>query len=327
MATQDQAPPPMVMAGQKRKIYDRRDAFQDDRSSSPATGAPSMFRTQDGDVVDRGIITMEKAAELFARYNDRMLHHLPAVVFPPTMTAAELRRTKPTLFLAIMASAAGEIHNVQRVLQKELMQILATKVIMTGEKHLELVQAVLVAAIWYWPPDHFEELKFYQLIHIAAVMALDIGLGKRTNTNQRVLPVFMWRDQPFARSQPPDSCSLESRRTWLAAYFLATNCALSLHRPVLIRWTSFMNECIEVLETDPDAAPTDKLFCHLIRAHRLMEDVNSQFMADDEGRSVSIGDSRTQFTLRGLERDLEKCKSAVPSDIMDREYYLSCPLA
>lgn len=302
------------MAGQKRKATDRDSVSEDPKASmTPSASWSGFSRPTEGDIVDRGLITMEQAAGLFNKYKEHMVRHLPAVVFPHSATVMELRKTKPTLFLAIMAAATGENHSLQRVLQKELMQLFAEKVIVTGEKNLELVQAIHVAVIWYWPPEHFEELKFYQLIHIAAVMAIDIGLGRK-NTSKRGPP-------PFRRNPPPDSSSIECRRTWLTCFFLALNTSMSLHRPNLIRWTPFMTESLEILESSPDAAPTDKYFSHLVWTHRLAEEVGEQFSLDDPSTLVNITDARTQYALRALERDLDKYIASVSKNMMQREFF------
>ncbi|RFU72014.1 c6 transcription factor war1 [Trichoderma arundinaceum] len=304
--------PPIVMAGQKRKATDRDSVGDDHKAMTPSASWSGFSRPTEGDIVDRGLITMETAAGLFNKYKDHMVRHLPAVVFPPSATVMELRKTKPTLFLAVMAAATGENHSLQRVLQKELMQLFAEKVIVTGEKNLELVQAMHVAVIWYWPPEHFEELKFYQLIHIAAVMAIDIGLGRKGGPRRG--------PPPFRRNPPPDSSSIECRRTWLTCFFLALNTSMSLHRPNLIRWTPFMTECLEILETSADAAPTDKYFCHLVWAHRLAEEVGGQFSLDDPSTMVNITDARTQYALRALERDLDKYIASIPKNLMQRGF-------
>lgn len=337
------------MAGRKRKAMEGSEHPQDgsgsqqggyaannrhatkipDDDGRPSAAAASVgwpaytSRAADGDAVDRGLVPMELAARLFSRYKTQMVRHLPGVVFPPSTTIAELRRTKPILFLAIMAAASGEDHALQRVLQKELMQIFAQKIIVTGEKTMELVQALIVAVIWYWPPEYFEELKFYQLIHIAGVMAIDIGLGRKGNARNRrnagmattgTPASFAWRGDPSRKVPPPDPTSLEARRTWLTCYYLAANTAMSLHRPNLIRWTSFMAESMEVLETNPDAAPTDKYFCHLVWTHQLGEQIGTQLSMDDLDTVVDIADARTQYALRALERDLERYRAGVPRE-------------
>ncbi|KAG6088222.1 hypothetical protein E4U15_006534 [Claviceps sp. LM218 group G6] len=342
--------PPDAATGQKRKATsDYIDGCMDDsKAGSPATGgrasqwpSPSPGRAgQRCDIIDRGIISTETAAALFQRYKQHMLPHLPAVVFPPNLSVMELRRSKPYLFLAVMAAASSETLAVQQMLQKELLELFAEKIIIVGEKNLELVQALQVAVIWYWPPDHFEELKFYQLVHMAAVMALDIGLGKKKaspssaaawscSSSPSPLPnncgggsaMSMggtWREQLPRRQPPPDPTSLECRRAWLTCHFLAANTAMSLHRPHLIRWTPFMTESLKLLRScsAPGAVGTDPYFCHLVWTHRMAEDIGVQLSMDDADAGVSIVDEATQRTLRGLEGELERYIGTVPADMM-----------
>jgi RalA-binding protein 1 len=264
---------------------------------------------------------MDLAADFFTRYTERMAPHLPAVIFPPSQTVAELRRSKPILFLAIMAAASSEVHSLQSTLQRELMVIFAEKVFLSGEKSLELVQALLVAVIWYWPPEHFEELKFYQLVHVAAVMAIDLGLGRRGAPRRPLGAPYSWQAHSFRRQAPVDPTSIESRRAWLGCYFLTCNTSMSLHRPNLVRWTPFMSECIDILNSSPDAAPTDKYFCHLVLQHQLGEDICGQLSLDDPANVVDINDPRTQYALKAHERDLEKAKDSVPEDLLKRKSF------
>ncbi|KYK55553.1 Fungal specific transcription factor [Drechmeria coniospora] len=336
---------PQSVAGQKRKVSEQEqldgpgDIDDAVHSHGHGHGKPSSPRlasqprppptlasashSDDGDIVDRGLLTLEKAAELFSRYKDSMTRHLPAVVFSPSMTVMDLRMTKPYLFLAVMAAASSEMHDLQRVLTKELMQLLAYKIVVAGEKNLELVQTLHVAVIWYWPPEHFEELKFYQLVHMAAVMALDIGLGRKAPP-RRGIHALSWREHQFKRLPQADPTSLECRRTWLTCHFLATNTSISLQRPNLVRWSSFMTESLELLASSPDAAPTDKYLCHLVWTHRMAEEIGGQFsMDEDPSAPVNLSDARTRFTLRALERDLEKYRDAVPRELMQPSLKLS----
>ncbi|KAJ3499973.1 hypothetical protein NM208_g17250 [Fusarium decemcellulare] len=316
-------------AGQKRKFEGQHGSDEQQRAEeTPAEALASyLARAKQGDIVERGVLSMEKATELFARYNDHMIFHLPAIVFPPGFTAAELRKTKPTLFLAIMAAATAESPSLQKTLQKELMLVFAEKVMLAGEKTLELVQAINVAVIWYWPPEHFEELKFYQLVHMAAVMAIDIGLGQKVKQRRGKVIPDSWRQGPSLgpsrRWTPPDPTSIESRRTWLTCYFLAANTSMALHRPNLIRWNPFMAESVRILQSSPDAAPTDAYFCHLVWTHRLSEEVGIQFALDDPTANISITDPRTQYTLKGLEQDLKEYSESIPPDMLQSTLKMS----
>lgn len=302
--------PPMVMAGQKRKHTETRESSAEELKVWPA---PPPNRTEyTTDIIDRGIMTMQQANECFTRYTDHMTKHLPAVVFPAGTTAAEVRKNKPILFLAVMSAASSEIPQIQRQLVKELVQIFADKIVVYGEKSLELVQALQICVIWYHPPEHFEELKFYQLVHMGAVMAIDIGLGrKKSSSKQKMIP-YTWKDHPLRKHPLPEPTTIESRRAWLACYFLASNVAMALHRPNLIRWAPFMTECMDILESSPEAAPTDKYLCHLVWTHRLAEEVGIQFSMDDPNIFVNIAEPKVQYALRGFERDLERYSESIP---------------
>ncbi|KAI1659808.1 hypothetical protein F4813DRAFT_325438 [Daldinia decipiens] len=305
--------PPTTMAGQKRKFTESVSGPPGVASASPAAPKPSVgSEQQPPDIIDRGLITMSEAAALFTRYMEDMVPHLPAVVFSEGTTATEVRKTKPILFLAVIAAASSETPKLQRQLVKEIMQIFADHIIISGKKSLELVQSILVSVIWYYPPEHFEELKFYQFVHLAAVMSIDIGLGRRQyNPKSRLIP-YTWRDHPFRKQPLPDPTSIEARRTWLAVYFLSSNVSMALHRPNLIRWQSFMTECMDILESSPDAAPTDRYLCHLVWTHRLAEDVGIQFSMDDPSVFVNVSEQKVQYALRGFERDLSKYSESIP---------------
>lgn len=203
--------------------------------------------------------------------------------------------------------------NFQRILTKEVMAIYGDRIICHGEKSLELIQALLVSTIWYWPPEHFEELKFYQLIHLAAVMGIDINIGKKLKTNRGTGHVAgLWRDHQWRRSVLPNPDTIEARRTWLGCYFMCCTASMGLRRPNLIRWTNYMAECINVLETSPDAAPSDKFLCQWIRSQHIAEEVGIQFSMDDSFATVSIAESKVQYALKAFERDLAHWSEQVP---------------
>jgi hypothetical protein len=346
-----QTAPPMVMAGQKRKHLDSHDSMSDIRSNYSASrrsvdsgpgsqqlglGAMLTLSQQKptttneyADIIDRGIITADMGAKMFDCYVERMAPHMPAVIFPAGTTAAEVRKNKPTLFLAIVAAASGMNYpDKQKTLTKEVMSIFADRIICNGEKTLEIIQALHVSTLWYWPPEHFEELKFYQLIHIAAVMAIDIGMGKKSKANKNK-PAGLWRDHMWRRTPYPDPESIEARRAWLACYFLCCNASMGLRRPNLIRWNSFMADCIEVLENSPEAARSDKELCQWARSQHIAEEIGTQFSMDDPVANVSIADSKVQYALKAFERDLEKWSNQIPVDVQSRKlrvYVLKKPV-
>lgn len=174
------------------------------------------------DVIDKGIVDHDSAHAAFDRYVHHMADEMPMVVFPPGTTMSDVRRDKPALFLAIMAIAIGPFNkNAQPTVLSEVYHVVADRVVVKGEKSLELVQALLVLTIWYQPPDNLEELKFYQLIHLAVVLGMDIGLNRRSPGDPK--PFARLREalikKPLGASA--DLNGPEARRTWVGCYFLS----------------------------------------------------------------------------------------------------------
>ena len=86
-----------------------------------------------------------------------------------------------------------------------------------------------------------------------------------------------------------------------------------------------MNDCLNVLETSPEAAQSDKKFAAWIRIQRLIEECVIAFSLDDPGSTASLCDSRVQQMLKGYERqfdDLMKSMKAIP-DLLDGKHIIS----
>ncbi len=262
------------------------------------------------DVIDRHIIDAPTAHRIFDRYNSEM-QFLPVVVFQPGTTAEEIRRSKPVLFLAILSAASNTIRpDLQSTLLGEIMRILADRIIYRGEKTLELVQSLQVTTVFYQPPDRYEELNFNQLIHIAVIMGTDIGMGKRSRAGQ----VAPWREHMGKTAYPgPDAA--ETRRAWLGMYFMCANAAMSLRRPLLVRWSAYMDESLEVLAKAPDALPSDKWLAHVVRAQHIAEEVGYQFSMDDPPSDVSITEPKVQYQLKMFEKQLDEWRRSSTKDM------------
>jgi hypothetical protein len=216
--SQQNATPTFQVPGQNDAITPPPPYSHTDGSTSNSQSPPQHM-----DVIDRGILSMEKATELFDRFLNNMVQHHPTIFFPPGTSATHLRTHKPTLFLAILSAAAGTSGpQVYRTLNTEILQAYADRIVMRGERSLELIQALLITIDWPYPPDNFEEVKFYQHIHMAATMAMEIGLGKKMRTRTRDSTGVSLGSESSGAGDGLGYDSIESRRTLLACYL---NCA------------------------------------------------------------------------------------------------------
>ena len=176
---------------------------------------PAFVERRISEIMDR-----QTASKIFYRYLSDMAFHLPVVVFPSGTTADEVRSSKPILFLSILVAASVGMTDLKK--QHDLAQVLmgafADRVIRFGDKSLCLIQALLVATIWYRPPKRYEQMNFYQLSHIAAVMAIDIGMGKKLNASKHKR-MHTGGEHALGNQYLANTDSVEARRTWLGCYF------------------------------------------------------------------------------------------------------------
>ena len=154
-------------------------------------------------------------------------------------------------------------------------------------------------------------------------MALDLGLAKRPRTrrlrNHPTPPLIQdYEPQRILSHEtsiatpagtPPDSSTIECRRTLLACYLQCASVSLSLRLPNALRFTSYMGECLDVLENSPEAAPTDRRFAAWIRIQRIVDECVNSFSLDDPEITVSLTDVRVQNQLRGYEKQMEEWRN------------------
>lgn len=183
---------------------------------------------------------------------------------------------------------------------------------------------------------------------MAATMALDLGIGSRrasyrgrfkTQENSRLFPensrpnLHPAEDvnnpdlsmTPRIREDSPDIASIESRRTFLACYIICASLSLSLRRPNMLRASSYVRECVDVLErsaASKTGTPPGLLDGHLVSWVRLImlaEEISVSFGYDDLGGLASIAELRTQMMLKDFEARLTEvsawCQQADQSDM------------
>jgi hypothetical protein len=115
------------------------------------TAAPSSPPIAgDGDIIDDDVVSVERAATLVDMYKTDMMPHFPFVIIPPHTTAADLRYTKPFLFLAIVSVACFHDLDTQDKLYHRFKYMVSDKVLYGGDECLDLqyLQGLLIALAW-----------------------------------------------------------------------------------------------------------------------------------------------------------------------------------
>jgi hypothetical protein len=140
----------------------------------------------------------------------------PFVPLATTVSAHELSKTKPMLFLAIITVASWNDHRLQLNLDEIYRTELANRAIVRPRKTLALLQSILVYLSRYHFVFSHKTQQLYTLQQLAVGMALEMGLHQRNKHSVIDVP-----GRP-----PPPPLSLEDlrerQRTFLGCYYLSS---------------------------------------------------------------------------------------------------------
>lgn len=271
--------------------------------------SPDLSRPPMEDVVDRGIISIDDAEHLVAFFIHELASFFPLVVLPSVTTAAQLRQSKPILFLSVISAASISVDaGLASVLNREMIRLYAEQFFIEGEKSLELVQALLVMIVFYFPPGSPLKLQFYQYTHIASTMALEIGLATKRRVSKKK------SDRKGSKHEPHDEHLAEQARAVLGCYHLSSTVAMKTRRPNLLQFNDWMAECVNQLERSPHR--TDQHLAIWFELQRITDEAMSSFGLDDTSASSPLTESRVQAVLRWFDKRMDAWKKSTPNNML-----------
>jgi hypothetical protein len=95
--------------------------------------------------------------------------------------------------------------------------------------------------------------------------------------------------------------------------------AAALRRVHLVTWQPYMDECLEILDTHPDALPSDRNLKWWARLGSIMEDAGVRCSTDNVGSIVTFADSRAWHEIKSFENRLSRWRAEVPRDVYTGE--------
>jgi hypothetical protein len=184
--------------------FDQRSTQMPETLSFPSR---SLHNSSCLDLIDRGVLQLDTANILLGHWTRNMSTYVPTVTLPAAVEAQDVRISRPMVFLAILVVASASIQ--PSLLPKLLLELnlqLAERVMIIGEKSIDLVQALLVYITHFVVPAQAKRSSYTQYVHGAVSVSLDLGLDKRSRPEQL---------RPCAEVD-------NIGRTWLACYYTAS---------------------------------------------------------------------------------------------------------
>lgn len=153
------------------------------------------------------------------------LRCFPFVYIPRSMTAVQLQRDRPFLWMCILSITAKSSAQ-QYAIGSKIRHILAEKVFVQHERGLDLLLGVLTFMGWAnYHMGHQPFLSMYS--HLLIGLVQDLGIDKAPSRGDEQHPMACLKFHGLIVKQHTSAVrTMEERRAALAAYLITSECVL-----------------------------------------------------------------------------------------------------
>ncbi|PYH86503.1 hypothetical protein BO82DRAFT_325667 [Aspergillus uvarum CBS 121591] len=211
-----------------------------------------------------------QAEECLAAFLTQKLPYLPFIDFPSGTTARRLQRERPFTWLCVMAVAAKSAKQ-RSALCDRVKEIVAQKAVLDyGGRDLDLLLGILIFIAWSGQ-QVFRKLNLIMFSQLAIAVVYDLSLDKPSSLENSLL---LCLHSSVDDDPPPLPVrSKEERRAVLGCYLLTSSVALFFKKASSLRWTPYLEECLETLTQHPDT-PNDEVLVHQVRYQHVNDQLN-----------------------------------------------------
>lgn len=88
---------------------------------------------------------------------------------------------------------------------------------------------------------------------------------------------------------------------------------MSLRRPNMLRYSSWLDECAETFANMPHATSYDKIMVAWVRLLKITEEIHTTLSLDDLGNVANLSDKRVQLMVHGFDKSLDGWRKSIES--------------
>lgn len=218
-------------------------------------------------------------------------------------TARQLAVNKPLLLQAILTVAYFHDYALQQVMVKQLIRHISERVLINGEKSLDILQGILVLVAWFHP-HVFTIPQVSNLMHLAQSLTFDLGLDRPVQQ----CPDFKFKHgagkpgPPYHRLQ----ATMDEHRAYTGVFFLTSMFSTSFRKMMSMRRSKYLDEVLTILEQAREH-DSDLFLVQMVRVQCLVEDA----------ASTETSAAPTQVYVKAFQVDLDRLKKSDPCQHMD----------
>lgn len=262
-----------------------------------------------------GVSSLE-AEECLQTFRTQKLPYLYLVHIPETTTAAQLRQEKPVLWLAIMVSCTKVVSR-QQLLGEKFRAMIAQVVVVEHQRSLDILQGL--ACFLGWSTYHLRLIgKPFMTVysHLLAAVVQDLYYDRPPpKATDGPHPMACMRLHGFiAKAIPTPVRTIEETRAVLASWMVSACVGTFLRRAFAMPWTSHMDDCLRILDQNPES-PFDKVLVQQVRMQRIAEEAPCHSLQVTLTELSAHTRRICDFQIKALLQRLENTRQSMAKDI------------
>ncbi|OBA23403.1 hypothetical protein METBIDRAFT_37785 [Metschnikowia bicuspidata var. bicuspidata NRRL YB-4993] len=279
------------------------------------------------DVVSLGITDLNSAKIRLDIYRKVLYSSHPYVNVPEHLSVEDMMKTQPFLLNVIIAITSIVRKDDSSFLQSLALEKHATtsvtrEILVNGSKSVELVKCLILMSVWYNTPEFFKARRYHILNQMAVTLLYDLGIVSRQSFT------YSGETKTIKKSEALFD-DIEYRVLILTLYCSTVGFCLILRRAIFVKWTTYVEECCSVLESNPgqhykNIALFLRLTRELEKVHHIVHSPDC-FVTNPKISEYTITDLNTR--LRAIGNTLTKDNHILLAYYYSIEAYLSQPLS
>ncbi|KAM3509249.1 hypothetical protein MY10362_000689 [Beauveria mimosiformis] len=237
-------------------------------------------------------------------YKTQLQHLFPFVIIPTNVTAAQLGATRPFLMSAIRMVTSFRSLRSMRAQMYALKKHISDYMLIRSERSMDLLLGIIVILGWY-QYHCFTHAQLHNLLSLAISLIGEMGLNRHAIIHEGTRQMAAQPPAPSARSS-------EERRAFIGVWFLASSMSTVFGRIDPMRYTSYVRECVTILETDMEYE-TDVILVFLLRIQYLTQRISELNPKDNTIEEfTSIPKAPTAVYVSVFQNELEELRAKLP---------------
>ncbi|KAH8591229.1 hypothetical protein B0O99DRAFT_276659 [Bisporella sp. PMI_857] len=256
-------------------------------------------------------------------FRREMTQYFPFIEISTSISPPTLYSEKPFLFTAIMLAASTRKIPYLQKYGRRLLEYLSLRVVVNGEKSLDLLQGTLVYISWC-NYQHRSNAQISYLIQLAIAMVGELGLNrpqqvlsaKETYISQATKARFCITEP--ASTRPPEASETEMMRSYLGCYYLSSIISSYSQKIHAMPFTDYTEKCCSTLLGNHEIS-TDVLLGQLVRLESVSLRICNSLYSPDMAQPFTLN-TPVMLLIHSLEKELQAKKQSFPLKLQDNHY-------